>query len=214
MNINKCQFKAEELVYLGHKLTSNGVEPDEEKIRSIIGLPVPEDKKGIQRLLGLVNYVGKFIPNLSEITAPLRNLMVKNVSWQRGNEQDIAFRKVKDILVSKRCLAYCGVKKPVMIQVDASRSGIGAVLLQDGKRVAYASKSLTPTQKRYAIIEQEMLAVVFGCERFHQYIYGKKVQIESDHKPLESIMKKALQNTPPRLQRMLLTLQKYDIKLK
>ena len=152
-----------------------------------------------------MNYVGKFIPNLSEITAPLRNLMVKNVSWQWGNEQDVAFRKVKDILVSKRCLAYYDVKKPVMIQVDASRYGIGAVLLQDGKPVAYASKSLTPTQKRYAIIEQEMLAVVFGCERFHQYIYGKKVQIESDHKPLESIMKKALQNTPPRLQRMLLT---------
>ena len=119
MNINKCQFKAEELVYLGHKLTSNGVEPDEEKIRSIIGLPVPEDKKGIQQLLGLVNYVGKFIPNLSEITAPLRNLMVKNVSWQWGNKQDVAFRKIKDILVSKRCLAYYDVKKPVMIQVDA-----------------------------------------------------------------------------------------------
>ena len=114
--------------------------------------------------MGLVNYVGKFIPNLSEITAPLRNLMVKNVSWQWENEQDVAFRKIKDILVSKRCLPYYDVKKPVMIQVDASRSGIGAVLLQDGKPVPYASKSLTPTQKRYAIIEQEMLAVVRGCE--------------------------------------------------
>ena len=72
---------------------------------------------------------------------------------------------------------------------------------------------MTPTQQRYAVIEQEMLAVVFGCQKFHQYIYGKKVKIESDHKPLESIMKKPLQNTPPSLQRMLLSLQKYDTDL-
>ena len=83
--------------------------------------------------------------------------------------------------MSKRCLAYYDVDKPVRMQVDASRSGVGAVLLQDDKPVAYASKSLTPTQQRYAVIEQEMLAVVFGCQRFHQYIYRKKVKIESDH---------------------------------
>ena len=165
-------------------------------------------------MLGLVNYVGKFIPNLSEMTAPMRELLVKNVTWNWGNDQEKAFQKIKEVIVSKRCLAYYDVSKPVRMQVDASRSGIGAVLLQEGKPVAYASKSLTPTQQRYAIIEQEMLAVVFGCQRFHQYIYGKKVQIESDHKPLESIMKKALQNTPPRLQRMLLVLQKYDMDLK
>ena len=96
MNINKCQFKTTELVYLGHKLTVNGVEPDEEKIRSIMGLPVPEDKKGVQWLLGLVNYVGKFTPNVSEMTAPLRELFVKNVSWHWGNEKDVPFRKIKE----------------------------------------------------------------------------------------------------------------------
>ena len=73
--------------------------------------------------------------------------------------------------MSKRCLAYYDVDKPVRMQVDASRSGVGAVLLQDDKPVAYVSKSLTPTQQRYAVIEQEMLAVVLGCQRFHQYIY-------------------------------------------
>ena len=137
---------------------------------------------------------------------------MNNVSWHWGNEQDVALRKIKEVLVSKRCLAYYDVNKPVRMQVDASRSGIGA--FQDGKPVAYASKSLTQTQQRYAVIEQEMLGVVFACHRFHQYNYGKKVQIESDHKPLESIMKKAIENTPPRLQRMLLTLHKYDVELK
>ena len=112
-----------------------------------------------------------------------------------------------------KCLAYYHVQKPVKIQVDASKSGIGAVLLQEDRPIAYTSKSLTATQQRYAPIEQEMLAVVFGCQRFHQYIYGKKVTIQSDHKPLEAIVKKPLQNTPPPLQIMLLSLQKYDIDL-
>ena len=142
-------------------------------------------------MFNLVNSVGKFITNLSEITAPLRELLLKNLSWHWGNEQHVVFRKIKEVFVSKRCLAYYDVKKPVRMQVDASRSGIGAVLIQDGKPVAYASKTLTPTQQRYA------MAAVFACHRFHQYIYEKKVQIESDHKPLESIMKKAMQNTPP-----------------
>jgi len=213
MNIEKCQFKDKELVYLGHKLTSKGIEADENKVRSIMGMPTPEDKKDIQRLLGLVNYVGKFIPNLSEVTAPLRLLLKKNESWCWEDEQKEAFRKIKELILSKTCLQFYDVTKAVTIQVDASKSGIGAVLLQDNKPVAYASKSFTATQKRYAPIEQEMLAVVFGCQRFHQYIYGKKVLVQSDHKPLESIMKKALHNAPPRLQRMMLSLQKYDFEL-
>ena len=85
--------------------------------------------------------------------------------------------------------------------------------MQDDKPIAYASKSLTATQQKYARIEQKMLAVAFGCQRFHQYIYGKKVTIQSDHKPLEAIVKEPLQNTPPPLQIMLLSLQKYDIDL-
>ena len=117
------------------------------------------------------------------------------------------------MLVSKKCLAYYDVQKPVKIQVDASKSGIGAILLQDDRLIAYASKYLTAMQQRYAPIEQEMLAVVFGCQRFYQYIYRKKVTVQSDHKPLKVIMKKPLQNAPPRLQGMLLSLQKYDIDL-
>ena len=101
---HKFQFKIAELVYLGQKLTAN--EPGEEKIRSIMELPVPDNRKGVQQLLGLLNYVGKFIPNLSEMIALLKELLVKNVSWHWGSEQDVAFRKIKEVLMSKRCLAY------------------------------------------------------------------------------------------------------------
>lgn len=79
--------------------------------------------------------------------------------------------------------------------------------------VAYGSRALTDAQKRYAQIEKELLAIVYGCEKFHQYIYGKEVEVESDHKPLESIFKKSLHQAPPRLQRMLLRLQRYNLKV-
>ena len=96
------------------------------------------------------------------------------------------------------------------IQVDASQIGLGAALLQNGKPIAFASKALTKTECRYANIEREMLAAVFGAERFHTYIYGWSFMIESDHKPLESISRKNLADTPAWLQCMMLCLQGYD----
>ena len=104
--------------------------------------------------------------------------------------------------------------KPITLQVDASQKGLGAALIQDQGPVAYASKAMNETQQRYAQIEKELLAIVFGCKRFHQYIYGKHVIIETDHKPLESIYNKPLSQAPSRLQRMLLQLQEYDIELR
>ena len=124
------------------------------------------------------------------------------------------FQKVKKLLSEAPVLAFFNVKKPVTVSCDASQYGLGAVLLQDCQPVAYASRALTDTERRYAQIEKELLAVVFGMERFNQYVYGKEVEVESDHKPLEAIMLKPLCHAPPRLQRMLLRLQKYDFKLK
>ena len=117
--------------------------------------------------MGLLNYVGKFILNLSELTVPLRELLLKNKPWQLGKSENQSFERIKELLVSKKCFAYYDVQKLVKIQVDASRSGIGDVLLQDDRPIAYTSKSLTATQQRYAPIELEMLAVVFGCQTFH-----------------------------------------------
>ena len=161
----------------------------------------------------MLAYVPKFIPNLSELNAPLRALKTQeHFVWTL--EADQAFRKVKDTLTSTDVLHYFDASKPVTLSVDASQQGLGATVIQNHGVVAYASRALTPAEQRYAQIEKEMLAVVFGCEKFHKLIYGKSdVTIESDHKPLENIMRKPIHSAPMRIQKMMLKLQPYEFTL-
>ena len=130
--------------------------------------------------------------------------MKSDVEFKWGKQHEEAFRQIKEILTAAPVLAYYDVKRPATKTCDASKSGPGAVLLQEGKPIAYASRALTDAETRYAQIEKELLAVVFGFERFNQYTYARHVEIETDHKPLEAITKKPLSMAPLRLQRMLL----------
>ena len=111
-------------------------------------------------------------------------------------------------------LSYFDPSQEVTLQVDASTKGLGAAILQNGRPIAFASKALTDVEARYANIERELLSVVYGCERFHTYLYGQSFTVETDNKPLESIHLKHLMSAPPRLQKMLLRLQPYDIRIK
>ena len=110
-------------------------------------------------------------------------------------------------------LRFYDSDKELSIQCDASQTGLGAALLQDGQPLAFVSRALTDTETRYAQLEKEMLAVVWSIDKFDQYTYGRRVNMVSDHKPLESIMKKALASAPKRLQGMMMRLQKYGINL-
>lgn len=213
LNLQKCEFGKNSVKYLGHILSADGVKPDPSKSEAIQKMPAPRDRKGVQRLMGTVNYLAKFVPEMSTKTAPIRELLKHDVNFQWEKPQEDALKKIKHVLTSQPVLVFFDVKKPVTISCDASKSGLGAVLLQEERPVAYASRSLTNTEVRYAQIEKELLAVVFALERFHEYTYGQQVTVQSDHKPLESIVKKPLAEAPPRLQRMLLRLQKYDFKL-
>jgi hypothetical protein len=122
--------------------------------------------------------------------------------------------RIKNAITSPKSLQYFNSSEPVTIQVDASQRGIGAILLQDKGPVEFASKLLTETETRYSNIEREMLAVLPGLEKFHYYVYGRPVVIHTDHKPLEAIFKKHLANAPPRISRMMLRIQKYDVQIK
>ena len=134
--------------------------------------------------------------------------MKKEIPFHWDSPQEELFSKLKNILSSTPVLTFYDAKKPVIISCDASQSGLGTLLLQDGKPVAYASRALSSTETRYAQIEKELLTVVFAFTKFHQYVI-----VESDHKPLEAILKKSLAAAPLRLQRMSLQLQKYSFTL-
>ena len=210
LNDSKCEFATTKVVYIGHKLTAQGVKPDETKVDAINKMPQPTCKKDAERLFGMVNYFAKFNPQMSMITDPIRKVTKSDVEFKWGKQQEEAFRQIEETLTAAPVLEYYDVMRPVTITCDASKSGLGAVLLQEGKPVAYASRALTDAETRYAQIEKELLAVVFGFERFNQYTYARHVEVETDHKPLEAITKKPLLMARPRLQRMLLRLQRYD----
>ena len=163
----------------------------QKKVQAITEMKPPQSKEELQRFLGMVTYLAKFIPNFSQVSTPLRQLLEKETEWHWTESQEESFKKLKTLVTQSPVLKYFDDSKPVKISVDASSGGLGAVLLQEDQPVAYASKALSRSQINYAQIEKEMLAIVFGCTRFHDYIYGlKEVQVETDHKLLESILKK------------------------
>jgi RNase H-like domain found in reverse transcriptase/Reverse transcriptase (RNA-dependent DNA polymerase)/Integrase zinc binding domain len=212
LNKKKVRFRLTQVTYIGHLLTDSGVLPDPAKIKAVEEMQTPKTIQEVQRFIGFTNYLAKFMPALSQVGEPLRKLTGKDVEFAWQSEQERAFREIKKMATSAPILRYYDVSLPVEIQCDASEAGLGAALLQRGQPVAFASRALTQTEKQYAQIEKECLAIVFGCERFDSYIRGReRITIESDHKPLETIFKKSLLQAPKRLQRMLLRLQRYNI---
>jgi transposase InsO family protein len=215
LNADKLKLRETQISFIGHLATNEGLRVDPAKVRAIEEMPPPTDKAGVQRLLGLAQYLSKFLPNLSDLTKPLRELTQQDVEWTWGETQATALNDLKKAVTCTPVLKYYNLDEEVTIQCDASQSGLGATLLQNGQPVAYASRALTSAETRYAQIEKELLAIVFACERFETYIYGRDlVTIETDHKPLETIVLKPLHSAPQRLQRMLLRLQKYSLQLK
>ena len=210
LNKRKTELRKSEINFLGHRITSEGLKPDPNKIKAIVEMKAPCDVKEVQRFNGMVNYLARFLPNLSTIIEPLRRLTYKDVEWSWGDEQQTAFQKIKELVTSDQVLGYYSQEKPLYLQCDASKSGIGCALLQEGRPICYASKALTATETKYAQIEKEMLAIVFGLRRFHTYTFGRHTTVLSDHKPLEIISKKPLESAPKRIQGMMLKTQMYD----
>lgn len=213
-NVNKCKFLVKRVKYLGHILTENGIEVDEEKVESIKRMKTPENKKELLTFLGMVNYVQKFIPNCAQLTGSLRQLIKNGVPYVWGNTQKESFLKLKEILCTPPVLVYFNVNEQITLSVDASSEGMGCVIIQNGRPVAYGSRALTTTEKSYSQIEKECLAIVHGCTKFNQYLFGQRFIVETDHKPLVSIFKKPMNKCPPRLQRMMISLNNYDFELR
>ncbi len=212
----KCEFSKHSIKFLGHVIDAAGIHADKGKTTAIAEYPVPSNITELQRFMGMVNQLGKFVPGLAEINEPLRQLLRKDTTWYWGKAQQSSFQRVKDLLLSSAVLAHYEPTRPTFVATDASSSGVGAVLLQiqdDGKRhpICYASRSLSDTEKRYAVIEKEALAATWGCEKFSDYVLGLHFTLETDHKPLVSLLQtKELSKMPPRILRFRLRLMRFS----
>ena len=214
LNAEKLKLRQPEVPFIGHIASKDGLKPDPAKVKAILEMPAPEDRAGVMRFLGFVQYLAKFLPHLSELTAPIRQLNKEGNAFLWSATQDAAMQSIRTAVSQAPVLRFYSLQEEVTIQCDASKDGLGAVLLQNGKPVDMRSRAMTPAKTRYAQIEKELLAIVFACQKFDTYIYGRDVvTVESDHKPLESIFKKDLASSPLRLQRMLMQLQRYNLKV-
>jgi hypothetical protein len=208
----------QEVEYVGHRITADGVKIGKDKVKAVLQMDKPDSIDKVRQLLGMVTYTCKFLPNLSDVTEPLRELIKESnepdfkFHWDEIHEQ--AFYKLMDMMTKAPVLRFYSSAEPIVISCDASQKGLGAVLMQGGHPVTYASKALTKTEEAYAQIEKEMLAIVFALKKFHTYVYGRRdIVVETDHLPLVRIMEKPLHLTPLRLQKMKMSLQHYDFKL-
>ena len=170
----------------------------------------------VRSFVQLAQFSAKFIPNFAQIADPLRQLLRKGQSFFWGSEQQKSYEKLKELMTSAKALAYFRNDSKTRIVADAGPGGIGAVLLQlhgdQWRAVSYASRNLSEIERRYAQTEKEALALVWACERFHNYVYGREFELETDHKPLECIFGKTSKPSA-RIERWVLRLQCFNFKV-
>ncbi len=215
-NPDKCVIRKQRIEYFGRIITPQGIEPCPKKVKCITTLAAPTDKQELQSLLGTLNFMSTFIPNLTKKTHLMRGLLKRDAHfvWTSDMQKELDTIK-EDIQVANAVqLVHYDPNKPAVIETDASLKGLGAVLIQDNKPVRFLSKALTSSEMNYSNIERELLAVLFACEKLHIYTFGRKVTVHTDHKPLQSTFQKPISLAPAWLQRMLLRISKYDLHVK
>ncbi|CAC5401677.1 unnamed protein product [Mytilus coruscus] len=218
LNKDKCIFLVPEVVYLGHRIDQHGIYPVESKVKAFTEAPEPKNVKIVKilfrnaKLLQLIS--ARFIFKL----APLHELLQKQKEWKWDKPQQEAFELTKTLLKSSKVLVHYDPNKEIILSCDASPYGIGAVLshrMEDGcdRPVGYISRTLTPAERNYSVLEKEGLAIIFALKKFHQYLFDRKFTIYTDHKPLIGLF---IENKPippmaaARLQRWALTLSAYE----
>ncbi|KAL0165982.1 hypothetical protein M9458_037826, partial [Cirrhinus mrigala] len=186
----KCLFLQDE--YLGHRVNAHGLQPVGSKLKAIVEAPSPSNVSELKAYLGLLNYYGMFHLNLATCLAPLYELLKKGICWECLTEQEEAFQHSKKLLQSVKVPEHYSADKKLVLACDASPYGLWAVLshrLEDGSErpISFMSHTLSAAEKRYLQLDKEGLAVVFGIQTFHKYLYGRSSTICMDHKPLISL---------------------------
>ncbi|XP_048584822.1 uncharacterized protein K02A2.6-like [Nematostella vectensis] len=217
LNPGKCQFGLSSITFLGHVISDNGVSADPGKVEAIVNARAPMNVSELRGFLGLVQYVGRYIPDLATLSAPLRALTRKSVPFEWTQKQEDSFRDIKRLMSASETLAYFDRESETTVIADASPVGLGAVLVQrkagENRVVAYGHRSLTDVEKRYSQTEREALSLVWACEHFQMYLLGTKFKLITDHKPLTHVFNNANSKSTPRLERWSLRLEPFDFEL-
>lgn len=216
LNSRKCKFKQRQVRFLGYEMSEKGIEPTDEKISAVQRFRVPKTKEEVRSFLGLVTYVGRFIPDLSTLNEPLRRLTKKDVDFVWKPEQQVVFDAIKKWMTNTHSLSFFDKNLRTRLITDASPVGLGSVLVQfrnnEPRIIGYAAKSLTDVEMRYCQTEREALALVWGVERHSHYLLGKDFELETDHKTLECLFGDTSKPCA-RIERWVLRLQTYRYKV-
>lgn len=221
LNFSKCEFFQERVCYLGHVIDRFGLHKDEGKIAAIVNAPQPENTTQVKAFIGLVNYYSKFFPNMSQVMAPIYNLLQKNrkFDWNKGCAK--AFEHAKEIISSDQVLAHFSRKLPIKLVCDGSQYGIGAAMFHitesgEEKPVCFVSRTLTKAEQNYSVIDREALAIYYGVKKLSHYLIGRHFTLQTDHRPLVSIFGPK-QGIPvmaaSRLQRWAVYLSSFDFEI-
>lgn len=212
LNIDKCNFNMDNIELMGHMLSAHGIGVSQSKVDAVVQARRPESPSEVRSFLGLVNFVARFIPDLSTQAEPLHRLLHKDIKFKWGPEQDKSFNQLKQSLVDASNLSYFDLNAETQVIADASPVGLGAVLVQkqnnEYKIICYASRSLTAIERKYSQTEREALGLVWACERFHMYLIGHDFELLTDHRPLQFIF--SPKSKPcARVERWMLRMQPY-----
>ncbi|XP_053698952.1 uncharacterized protein K02A2.6-like [Sabethes cyaneus] len=193
VNVSKCEFFADRIEYCGFVINSDGIGKMKKKVDAIQEMPRPRNRDEVRAFVGLVNYYGRFLVDLSTNIYPINNLLKNSVPFEWNKACEEAFRWVKKDIQSDKILVHYDPRLPLILATDASPYGVGAVLshqYSDGseKPIQYASKTLNKTQQNYSQIDKEAYAIVFGIQKFYQYLYGHRFILITDNKPLSRIL--------------------------
>ena len=197
LNYDKLKFKCMEVNFYGKTYTTDGHKPAQNKVTAIVKMPPPSSKKEVQSFIGMVNYLTKFLPRLTELSKPIRELIKEKVPFNWVTEHQESFNMLKKEIVRVPVLTYYNPQKETILQTDASTKGLGACLLQEEKLIYFASKALTGMQRGYVAIEIESLSVAWAVEKFHHFLYGCHFVLEMDQKLLEAILSRSLNQATP-----------------